>query len=105
MRAHLVYRAYAFSGALLYVGSTMQLDVRLRQHRDAGNWWRLCREITTEAYADLTSARAAETAAIANEQPVFNMVGTGAPMARLEDFPTIREHQPHPRGRHERAVA
>lgn len=90
-----VYRAYAFSGALLYVGSTRQLRTRLLQHANFnGAWWRLCREITVEEFPSDAAARQAEAEAIRVERPVFNLVGTGAPLNRLGDYPVVRPHRP-----------
>lgn len=79
----LVYRLYDEAGALLYIGSTTDLDKRMAVHFNT----RLSRvasiagaaEVharyhhhTLEPYDDVASARAAERAAIQSESPELN---------------------------------
>lgn len=77
-RAHWVYRCYDATGRLIYVGSTHNLFGRLDQHR-SGAWWApQVAKVTGAVYPDRTTARRAESKAIASELPRWNVLGKWA---------------------------
>lgn len=84
---HFVYRCYDVDGVLLYIGCTTDVPKRLKGHFTASastttSWW------LSLFYADHTiegpfrgrdAGRAAESAAIRDEFPIFNQQSTGLP--------------------------
>lgn len=68
-----VYRAFAKSGELLYIGSSKSLQNRLAQHRNGTWWWPVVKRIEHVVYPTLEEARAAEAAAIRAEGPKMNI--------------------------------
>ena len=68
-----VYRVFAADGALLYVGSTVRLGDRMRNHYINARWWFVAKRFTFTAYASETEARAAEVEAIGQELPRWNV--------------------------------
>jgi predicted GIY-YIG superfamily endonuclease len=70
-----VYRAYDKRRVLLYVGVTNDLRSRLITHR-ATQWWPMVDVVTRTEFATASEARAAESAAIKTERPLYNIVGT-----------------------------
>lgn len=74
--AVLVYRVFADDGTLLYIGSTIGLTTRFIRHGTHSAWFPEARRVTLERFSTLAAAKAAETAAIAAEQPPHNRVGT-----------------------------
>lgn len=70
-----VYRAYDAGGTLLYVGSSVTPDARLRNHERHSMWWPFMAEVHFEWFDDETSARLAELTAIAREYPRWNVAG------------------------------
>jgi hypothetical protein len=71
-----VYRLYATSGLLLYVGKTYSTKDRFAQHSVTQPWWdQVCIEMTRiETYATEATALAAESYAIKTEHPKYNKV-------------------------------
>jgi excinuclease UvrABC nuclease subunit len=67
-----VYRAYDEDGELLYVGISMNLEGRLAKHR-VTTWWPEVDEITVKWFSGREAAKAAERAAIRNENPRYNV--------------------------------
>lgn len=70
-----VYRVFDLGGTLLYVGSTFDLDSRLRAHEQSAPWWPFKADVLTRIFVDEREARAAELAAIATEHPRWNVIG------------------------------
>lgn len=68
----LVYRLYAADGALLYIGRTVDLRPRLRQHRMQQPWWPEVSHVTVEPCAEPFGSVGAESMAIEMEQPRWN---------------------------------
>ena len=68
-----VYRAFAADGALLYVGSTVRLGCRMRNHHRTARWWFAAKRFTFVEYATEAEARAAEVEAIGQEFPRWNV--------------------------------
>jgi hypothetical protein len=80
-----VYRAYDADGNLLYVGISMSLDGRLTKHRRAA-WWPEVEEITVQWFDGREAAKAAERAAIRDENPIYNLARpASAPRIRVID--------------------
>jgi hypothetical protein len=76
-----LYRHFDANELLLYVGIAYDTNDRRRQHEQKSRWFPLvCRETTTR-FPDRTAARAAEVAAIADEQPLFNIADVPDPVA------------------------
>lgn len=71
---HVLYRFYAADGALLYVGITADPVSRWRSHRGEKPWWHEVTNITLEVHPDRETVLTAETAAIQNESPRYNIV-------------------------------
>lgn len=73
VKPHTVYRCYDRNGALLYVGCTVDVRVRLGQHGyDRSPWLPLVVEVTTVECPDRAAGLAEEKRVIAAEQPMFN---------------------------------
>lgn len=83
--APVVYRCYDATGRLIYIGATSNLEQRLTYHRSQAWWWSLACRITDEPHPDMEAAHDAEWAAIAAENPAFNL-------ARKRGRPTSRPH-------------
>ena len=74
---HQLYRHYDADGALLYIGASQSTLQRLSGHRASSHWfWRIAL-VKIEHYATREQAAQAETAAIAAEQPLFNIERNG----------------------------
>ena len=83
MTGPVVYRVHDATGRLIYIGATSNLDQRLANHRSQAWWWKLAHRITHEAHSDMEAAHDAEWAAIADENPAFNLArGRGRPTSQ-----------------------
>lgn len=72
-RPHTLYRFYDSAERLLYVGTTVNLPVRIQQHQAGKSWWAEVATTRTEHYSDQRSARSAEQAVIESERPRYNL--------------------------------
>jgi len=70
-----LYRLFDAAGDLLYVGVTGDLRGRLTQHTADKHWWSQVTRKTVAWYGSRSDALQAETAAIVNEHPRYNVVG------------------------------
>jgi hypothetical protein len=70
-----VYRAFDAAGRLLYVGCSIELDARLRQHSQNAQWWLFKDRVVAVGYPTHQEALDAEAEAIATEHPRWNMQG------------------------------
>lgn len=70
-----LYRLYDAGGALLYVGITGALKLRMSQHAAEKPWWSAITRKTVAWYPSRAEAVAAEAEAITLEAPVHNVVG------------------------------
>jgi hypothetical protein len=68
---HFLYRHFDKDGALLYVGVTNNLKVRLRTHRRSP-WFADIAKTTTESFPSRKAAGKAEAKAILTEKPRYN---------------------------------
>lgn len=69
-----VYRVFDGRGRLLYVGVSVDVFIRMREHRRYSLWWHQAARATVTTYPDRASARWVESVAIRDESPVFNVV-------------------------------
>lgn len=70
-----VYRCFGYDGELLYIGSTVNLPARIRQHSSTAKWWGDVLRIVAEPHNSVNAARYAESVAIAREAPLLNKLG------------------------------
>lgn len=89
MTPAVVYRAWTADRELLYVGMSANPFLRLSHHAPTQPWWAEVTEVTLEHFADLETARQAETAAIATEGPKYNVRHNARPRRRSEDKETM----------------
>lgn len=68
-----LYRHFDASGHLLYVGITRDTMRRLCQHEDRSRWMHRVARIEVEWFDDRSSALGAESRAIVDEHPMFNL--------------------------------
>lgn len=84
-----LYRHFDKSGALLYVGVSLNALQRLDAHKDASPWFDKIVNVTIERFADRKSALAAERVAIAAENPRHNIYrplpASPPPLPRAEE--------------------
>lgn len=96
--AYAVYRLYAVTGHLLYVGATGDVVTRLYAHSQDKRWWPLVHKpsVTVEWFETADEAGDAELAAISLEQPMFNAVGVTRPASKYAPRgPVTRAPRPH----------
>jgi len=72
---HMLYRFYDRTDALLYVGITMNFPGRMGSHQGGKPWWSQLHHMTAEHFDTRAEALAAETKAIREEKPLFNVAG------------------------------
>lgn len=72
--AHVVYRLRSWTGLLLYVGCTNDVDRRLAEHRRLSPWFPLAHTVAEVRFAGPSSGFLAERTAIRDEHPLFNKV-------------------------------
>ena len=75
LRRAAVYRWFAFTGRLLYVGCSVDPDKRWQDLQRTEGWTHLAAWRTLEWHESLPEARAAEREAIKTEDPLFNLQG------------------------------
>lgn len=87
-RGHYLYRHWDQAGRLLYVGVTDRPRHRARRHAKNSPWMVFQAEMTVESYPSRIVAEEAETRAIADDQPLFNVAGneTAEARRRLEKY-------------------
>jgi predicted GIY-YIG superfamily endonuclease len=74
---HVVYRAFDRDGRLLYVGCTIDLFCRMREHRKSKPWYPLVDYWSVSEYPNFHAARSAELAAIRTEGAMHTPVPNG----------------------------
>lgn len=72
---YVLYRHYAKNGTLLYAGRTNNPPARLGKHRNGAAWWSQVAWTTYEKFPSLEALKAAETWAIEDEHPKWNIQG------------------------------
>lgn len=69
-----LYRQYNKDGVLLYVGVSESVMTRLSQHSATSKWFRDVTTVTVKHFRTRRAALRAETKAIAEEHPVYNVI-------------------------------
>jgi hypothetical protein len=81
-----LYRLFDRDDRLLYVGIAFNPRVRCYHHKKHKPWWSEVARREVEWHDDRRQAEAAERAAIAGEQPLYNVSGVADPL-RVEAPP------------------
>ena len=77
---------------LLYVGTSVNVFVRMREHRRYAEWWPHAFEGTVHRYENRTIARHVEAVAIRDESPLWNVAAEASGYKRVvEVTPAIEE--------------
>lgn len=71
-----LYRLYDAEDRLLYIGIGYSPQARWTVHSKEKNWWPLVARKSVEWYPSWREAKAAETIAITNERPAYNIVSS-----------------------------
>lgn len=71
---NVVYRIYDADGVLIYVGRSVSPFTRLTAHERTKLWFYLAASVTLEHFDSERDANVAERDAIANEQPLYNVM-------------------------------
>jgi hypothetical protein len=101
---HCLYRFYNEAGQLLYVGLTGNPGSRISQHRRGKAWWCEVARMEVEHCASRSALVEAETRAIGQERPLYNVQGLKVPgsnsaLARRPGSstePRLGGRRPHP---------
>lgn len=88
-----LYRLWTKEHALLYVGVTDDLDVRLQQHEGSQPWWSEVDQVSQEEFPSRFAALNAEARAIFWEMPRHNKVGSARYSADWEAIYHAREDE------------
>lgn len=72
-----LYRWFNTANELLYVGISNNVARRTDQHNDSKAWWNQVDYCRVERFASRGLALAAETEAIHNEHPIYNIAQNG----------------------------
>jgi predicted GIY-YIG superfamily endonuclease len=70
-----LYRLFDSSGALLYVGVTINPKTRFYQHASVKDWWKDVDGKRVERFDTAKAASSAERVAIHQESPLYNVAG------------------------------
>ena len=70
---HALYRFFDEHDALLYIGLTVNLPTRLRDHQRGKAWWRAVARMTVQRYPTREAVVEAERLAIIAEKPLHNV--------------------------------
>lgn len=73
----ILYRYFDIDGNLLYVGITKDQSKRFSSHNRKAEWMPQAVQCTLEHFETRAEAKAAETFAIQNEKPLYNIAETG----------------------------
>jgi len=73
MGANHLYRHFDSNDKLLYVGVSLNAINRLSQHRDVSEWFTDIAKVTIEQFPNRQEVLDAETKAIQNENPKYNI--------------------------------
>ncbi len=84
-----VYRVYDIDGGLLYIGASVDPDVRMRTHRNTSAWWHLHSWFEERWFPSAREAAAAERRAILEENPRFNKLPGGYSLTRTAATPAV----------------
>jgi hypothetical protein len=73
---HFVYYLLSKRSSILYIGCSMNLNLRLAEHRRNALWGHRVDSVAIDGPHDFTTARRLEAEAIAAFQPPYNTEGT-----------------------------
>lgn len=79
-----VYRAFSRSGALLYIGSTVDAPQRIQTHMGTTKWWHEVARLTFEKHPTEEAVRKAEAEAIWDEPGIYNRGGVRLPLTPVD---------------------
>lgn len=85
LREHFVYRAFDESGRLLYVGCTVNLTKRMREHQHHAPWHEHMTRIAVAGPFNYETARQVEYDAIESERSLYNYSSERRELHRLRD--------------------
>jgi predicted GIY-YIG superfamily endonuclease len=89
-----LYRIFDGAGVLLYVGVTVDLEQRLREHRMTAAWCRTeMARVEVEEHPDRDTAYWAECRAIATEAPKYNRQGQASGLRSVCTKIPERQHR------------
>lgn len=72
-----LYRAFDADDVLLYVGISLNVVTRMKQHLKDSSWFLKLRRLEVELFGSRAEALAAEAVAIRTERPLFNKMLNG----------------------------
>jgi predicted GIY-YIG superfamily endonuclease len=84
MKKTFLYRHFDKDGKLLYVGISLNHMARLQQHKEASKWFDQIANVKVEQFATRMEAMLAETKAINEENPIYNIQKKGIPLPEPE---------------------
>ena len=73
-----LYRFFDSSNELIYVGISYDCDKRMNQHYYGSDWWPLYSTLEVKSFKTREEAQKAESKAIKEELPKFNIAGADA---------------------------
>jgi predicted GIY-YIG superfamily endonuclease len=80
MSDHVLYRMFNRDGDLLYVGLTNNPKNRFKTHSKTQEWWREVATISVQTFDSRNQLAAAESQAIKDEKPLYNVALNAAPL-------------------------
>jgi excinuclease UvrABC nuclease subunit len=86
-----LYRFYDTEGVLLYVGITKFFEPRLKQHYKNAEWFFDTASVKLEHYQTRQEVERAETQAIKQESPRYNIAKSLDKEVALDALATLRE--------------
>lgn len=86
-----LYRFYDAAGTLLYIGVSLDVRQRWKQHALDKTWWPEVAERTVEWHDSYPKALYAESAAIRAERPLYNIRHNGPHRTPPPPRPVIRQ--------------
>jgi predicted GIY-YIG superfamily endonuclease len=91
---HVLYRMFNRDGVLLYVGITNNPKGRFRTHGELKSWWSEVATITLQHLPSRLHLEAAESDAIKNEGPLYNIARTAGAYVPRPKCPSCGSPEP-----------
>lgn len=88
-KTYVLYRFYDHADVLLYVGLTADPGRRITQHRSTKSWWPQVSRVELEHFETMNEVRTAESIAIRDEAPLYNVHLSRRTLADNPDWPYI----------------
>jgi excinuclease UvrABC nuclease subunit len=86
-----LYRFYNAQGEMLYVGITKFFEPRLKQHYKNAEWFFETASVRLEHFKTRQQVEQAETRAIVEEQPLYNIAKNPDKETALDKLALLRE--------------